>query len=150
MPIIFDYIKPQHEMSLYRLFDDVIDTGSFDFFHPHPFDNEQAHLISNNPGKNIYIGLFNGEEMCAYGLLRGWDEGFSIPSLGIYVVEKYRGTGLSKQMMVQLHEIAKEKGSERIRLTVMKRNEKAIALYVKMGYAFQTKDADSLIGECAL
>jgi ribosomal protein S18 acetylase RimI-like enzyme len=52
--------------------------------------------------------------------------------------------------MMKLHEIAKEKGSEKVRLTVIRCNEKAIALYVKMGYAFFTKDAESLIGECSI
>ena len=90
--------------------------------------------------------MFDENKIIGYGLLRGWDEGYDIPSLGIMIDSSYRGKGLSYQMMEYLHKAAKEKNASQIRLTVYKQNNKAISLYKKLGYTFSEKNEEELIG----
>ena len=116
------------------------------FFHPHVFDYENASKICSYTGKDLYYVMINDEDIVGYGLVRGWDEGFEIPSLGIYVSEKYRGLGIARMFMSFLHLSAKLKGSKQIRLKVYKDNLKAIRLYVSLGYVFKEHDDVQFVG----
>ena len=84
----------------------------------------------------------------AYGMLRGWDEGFSVPSLGIYVAQELRGSGAARLMMEHLHVTARLSGAKRIRLKVYPDNLPAYKLYVSLGYQFPDPpgDEDQLVG----
>lgn len=115
-------------------------------FHPHVFDHANALKICNHIGKDLYYVITNDEDIVAYGLVRGWDEGFEIPSLGIYVSEKYRSKGIARMFMPFLHLSAKLKGAKQMRLKVYKDNLKAIRLYVSLGYVFKEHDDAQFIG----
>ena len=55
-------------------------------------------------------------------------------SMGIALYQKYTGLGIGKVMIENLLTIAKEKGLEQIELEVVADNERAIALYKKLGF----------------
>ena len=67
-------------------------------------------------------------------MLRGWDEGYTIPSLGVAAASEYRGTGLGRLMMDYLHAVARLSGAPSIMLRVYKGNEAAVQLYQRLGY----------------
>jgi len=115
-------------------------------FHPHGFSHEDAYRLCNYTGKDLYYVITNDEDIVGYGLVRGWDEGFEVPSLGIYVSEKYRGKGIARMFMSFLHLSAKLKGAKQMMLKVYKDNFKAIRLYVSLGYVFKEHDDDQFIG----
>lgn len=111
-------------------------TDSNRFFSPHGSDAETLTHIAQNVRKDVYLlGMLDGEVL-VYGLLRGWDEGFEIPSLGIAVAPKVRGLGLGRAMMLWLHASAAVRGARKIRLRVLSSNLKAHHLYVSLGYVF--------------
>jgi ribosomal protein S18 acetylase RimI-like enzyme len=83
---------------------------------------------------DVYLIGFLGSVPVAYGMLRGWDEGFRIPSLGIGIRDGYRDQGLGRQMMQALHDIVRERGGRRVRLRVAPGNTRARHLYDSMGY----------------
>jgi len=118
----------------------------YKFFHPHDFSyfgllNEV--IIKN---KDYYVFLMDTDNIAGYGMLRGWQEGYDIPSLGIMTDVNYRGRGISSQVMKHLHEIAENRGSKKIRLTVYKENKIAVSLYNKLGYEFSDKNENELVG----
>jgi RimJ/RimL family protein N-acetyltransferase len=115
-------------------------------FSPHPLSIEGFLIEIVNKKDDVYCFTIFEEEICAYGILRGWDEGFKIPSLGIMISKKFRGKGLSYVMMEYLHNLTKEKGYNQIRLRVYKENYKAISLYKKLGYVLTDFDEDKFIG----
>lgn len=115
-------------------------------FHPH----ELSYLglnkaVLSNP-LDYYVILIHNNYILSYGLLRGWQDGFEIPSLGIMVDKNHRGKGISIKMMSHLHETAGIKGSSKIRLSVYKINLSAINLYSKLGYVFSDKNHEEYIG----
>lgn len=57
-----------------------------------------------------------------------------VGSLGIGVVEGYRGIGIGEELMHVALQKAKEKGLTRIELTVRENNTRAIELYKKLGF----------------
>ena len=55
-------------------------------------------------------------------------------SLGIALYQKYTGMGIGKAILETVINLAKEMGYEQVELEVVADNERAIALYKKMGF----------------
>jgi ribosomal protein S18 acetylase RimI-like enzyme len=70
-------------------------------------------------------------------MLRGWDESYTIPSLGIAVDPQCRGQGIGRRLITHLHVIAAARGADTVRLKVDRSNTTAMALYQAFGYEFR-------------
>lgn len=115
-------------------------------FHPHKYNIKN--VIKNTlDSQDIYIIQLYNKKMVGYGMLRGWKEGYEIPTLGIIIDNKYRGLGLSKIMMNYLHEMARNKKSKEIYLKVKNDNFIAINLYKKFDYKLSNFNDEFLIGK---
>jgi ribosomal protein S18 acetylase RimI-like enzyme len=135
--------------SLADFFEEIAaDAESVRFFHPHPLTREYAALLCGAAATRrdgYYLGLYRGLPV-AYALLRGWDEGYAIPSWGGCVHPALRGAGLGHALL--LHAVAESRaaGAPKLRLTVYKANERGIRLYSRFGFYLQEKDGRSLLG----
>lgn len=121
-------------------------SGETDFFAPHPFTKEMAQHIVRYKGKDLYYILVDESNILGYGMLRGWDEGYEIPSLGLFIHPNFRRVGLGKLLVLFLHLTAKHRGALKIRLTVNQDNLAAIQLYKKVGYDFREEFQGKKIG----
>lgn len=120
--------------------------GNAAFFHPHPFSEHEALQICNYAGRDLYYALWVGKHLAGYGMLRGWDNGFETPSLGIVINTKYQGQGFGKLLMDFLHAAARVRGANRVRLKVYAQNIRAVSLYRKLGYHFNSVDDGQIVG----
>jgi ribosomal protein S18 acetylase RimI-like enzyme len=136
-------LRPGREDALARFFADLTAAGDDAFFHPHAGDAASLRAIAEQPGKDLYLVFVEGEDVRAYGLLRGWNEGYAIPSLGIAVHPDARAHGLGRLVMDYLEAMARHRGAPAIRLRVHKDNARAIGLYERRGYAMQPDDGDA-------
>lgn len=141
-------LRPGREHALAKFFADLAAAGDDAFFHPHAGDVATLRAIAEAPGKDLYVVFVEGDDVRAYGLLRGWNEGYAIPSLGIAVHPDARARGLGRLVMDYLEAMARHRGAPSIRLRVHKDNTRAIALYERRGYAMQADagDARLLVG----
>lgn len=106
-----------------------------DHFKPHPFTQEFIAWLQGDAGRDQYmVAGHPGRAFVAYGMLRGWDAGFEIPSLGIAVHPSARGQGIGREMMNALHRAAREGGARAVRLRVHQENATALGLYRSLGY----------------
>lgn len=115
------------------------------YFHPHSFDQKTAQKICRYTGCDLYFIQTMKTKICGYGMLRGWDQGYLIPSLGIMIHPDYRGMGLWEKFMLFLHEQARKKGAKKIRLKVYPENVRAVSLYKKLDYVFLEKEEGQLV-----
>ncbi len=140
-------LRAAHQKSLADYFKNInLPEYTKDFF-PHPFDEENARRICEYPGRDLYYSvLMDGKEVIGYGMIRGWDEGYEVPSLGICIVRKYQGKGLGRLMLKFLETVSKLQGTDKIMLKVKKDNETAIKLYESHRYVFREYDGNFLIG----
>jgi ribosomal protein S18 acetylase RimI-like enzyme len=76
----------------------------------------------------------------AYGMLRGWHEGYRRPSLGLAVTRMYRRRGLGTALLLHLHHVAARRGVDEIMLHVDDDNAAAKSLYLSMGYRPQGEE----------
>jgi len=104
------------------------------YFQPHPMTPDEARRISNLRGRDVYLIGTVGNEAVVYGMLRGWDEGFEVPSLGIGVRRDSEHRGFGRAMMEALHTAARAGGSSCVRLRVSPANVRASKLYRALGY----------------
>jgi len=136
---------PEHLDILTEFFARVAADEASRHFHPHPFDAAGAATIASFQGRDLYyLAIANG--VIGYGMLRGWDEGYEVPSLGIVVDPAWRGRGIARLLMQFLHGAARIRGCERIRLKVYPENVRAKALYESLGYRFGEVTDGQLIG----
>jgi len=134
-------VGPADEAILAELFSDIDDT----FFRPHPFTRDEAGRIANQAGRDTYALLVEDGRAVACGLLRGWDEGYTVPSLGIAVRTSAQGRGLGRLMMAHLHAEAGRRGATMVRLRVHPDNVKARRLYESLGYTYAGEDRGELV-----
>jgi ribosomal protein S18 acetylase RimI-like enzyme len=111
---------------------------------------EQAVSLCSYAGKDLYYVACAGTTVLAYGMLRGWDEGYEIPSLGIAVHPQARGTGVARAFMAFLHLAAKLRGATKVRLTVYAENIRAVEIYRRLGYILEHKNEREYVGTIAL
>lgn len=141
-------LAPQWQEGLQLFFQDLKESGDDVFFSPHPADDDSIRRITDLNGRDLYYLLVEDGRVLGYGMLRGWDEGYQIPSLGLAIHPSARGQGLGKMFMDFLHLLAFRRGASKVRLRVRANNEKAISLYKSLGYAFEenTNQTGFLIG----
>ena len=121
------------------------ETGDGKLFHPHPFTVETIEALANHERKDLYYILTERESIIGYAMLRGWDEGYEIPSLGIAIHPLARKRGLGALFMHFLHVLAYQRGAKQVRLRVYAHNLKAIQFYKKLGYQFQPIEEDGYL-----
>lgn len=139
-------LDPKHTASLANLFARLRENRDENFFHPHPLTADEAAARANYSGRDFYCVMLLENDVIGYGMLRGWDEGYAIPSLGIALDPSTRGRGYSRVLMKFLHKVAKERGAERVRLKVDPRNHAAIELYRSLSYVLQSQPDGQSIG----
>jgi ribosomal-protein-alanine N-acetyltransferase len=123
----------------------INDTGDNRYFYPHPFTEEAILQITNHMINDQYYVLMGGSKVIGYGMLRGWDSGYDVPSLGIAIHPSFRNIGFGRTLMNYLHVVAKHMGSKKIRLRVNPANYRAINFYKSFGYIFD-EEGNYLVG----
>lgn len=141
-------LSPKWQGCLKQFCDDLKESGDDVFFSPHSTDDDSICRVANLNGKDIYCLLVEDGKALGYGMLRGWDEGYQIPSIGLAIHPSARGNGLGKLLMDFLHASAARRGAKVVRLRVFANNGKALKLYKMLGYSFKADEGDQnlLIG----
>lgn len=140
------------EGDLAGLFAGILEDETAHRFRPHPFTPEHAKVIAEYVGRDTYLGAWNNNGILSgYGMLRGWDAGYEIPALGVYVAPSARGNGLGRHLVNRLHGVAQYRGARKIRLKVFPDNHVARRIYDAAGYRFDgTIERGECVGYCEL
>jgi len=157
-PMQFRPVTPADEDGLANLFLALAGAGDEHLFHPHPLTHAAARTVcrhregtGDGPHDEYHIvvapsGYGGSETVVAYGMLRGWTEGYETPSLGVAVHPDHRGRGIARQLMEHLHCVAAARGAARVRLKVYRQNIAAIRLYESLAYEFKPFSETELLG----
>jgi ribosomal-protein-alanine N-acetyltransferase len=132
-------IGPQDAEQLGELFVGLAAGPEARQFHPHPLTKQEARRIATGGArrKDLYYAAFLGDQLIGYGMLRGWDEGYSVPSFGVAVGAAYRGRGIGRGLLRYAIEYARKRGASTMMLKVHLDNPGARHLYESEGFAFQ-------------
>lgn len=144
------HLHPGLTDELGALFAEIEASGENTFFHPHSFTQAEAVRLCHYTGQDLYYVLLYGELILGYSMLRGWDEGYTVPSLGLFIRARARGQGLGQLMVRHLHAVAQLRGASHIRLKVYKDNHTARLMYEQFGYIFKDYEGEQMIGFCEI
>lgn len=78
------------------------------------------------------VGAFDGDDLVGHAALRPFEGALEVKR--VYVRIDHRGQGISKQLMLELEAMARERGVTSLILQTGNRQSEAIALYEKIGY----------------
>jgi [ribosomal protein S18]-alanine N-acetyltransferase len=137
------------EAALADFFEEIAaDAETVRFFHPHPLTRHHAGRLcaAATKCKDKYWLARQEGTLVGYSMLRGWEEGYAIPSFGGCVRTAARGLGLGHLLLAHAIEEARAAGARRLRLSVCRANQRAIHLYDKFGFVFENKNPHELVG----
>ncbi len=104
------------------------------YFHPFPLSRESAYAIAWTSHKDRYYVVSVSSRVRGLCMLRGWDEGYSIPSYGVLLDRRIQGYGLGRSVTKFAISEAKRLGCERLRLSVHASHLAARRLYEVLGF----------------
>ena len=142
----FAQLSSHHQASLAALFEALDENGDGTHFFPHPLTATEADRLCNRAGLDEYIVLVEDGVVIGYGMLRGWDDGFDVPSLGFATHPGHRRKGVADAIMRELIQRAKARGALKLRLTVDANRHHVIDLISRHGFTFSPLEHDRLLG----
>ncbi len=127
-------------------FHESLSQASRDAFTPHAYDAGTVAVYirrSEADDDRIYVAM-SGGDIVGYFFL--WEFQSPIPLLGIGMADVFQGRGIGRKMMAILIEDAQTAGRDGIELTTMQHNDRAFALYRRMGFE-HVGDVDNVTGD---
>lgn len=101
------------------------------FFNPFKFDEATITGILRERERDVYMGVFWNGEIIGFFMLRGWDAGYTVPTYGVLIAERYRGYGLAPLSLRMAKIICKTTRAPRLMLKVDSENASAKAVFEK-------------------
>lgn len=114
-----------------------------DTFNPFPLNAETAQWIACEARLDRFYIAFLEDTAVGFSMLRGWDEGYNVPSFGIFIDFRFHGRGLGSLVLEQTIEEARKAGCEKMRLSVYANNPAALAMYIHKGF-IETERVDTM------
>ena len=104
------------------------------YFTPFSFEEDSIKKNINNAVNDKYFGIFINDELVGFYILRGFDEGFEVPSYGVWISDKFSGLGLSKLTLQHAITFCKINNIKKIMLKVHPENIIAKSIYETFGF----------------
>jgi RimJ/RimL family protein N-acetyltransferase len=104
------------------------------YFTPFSFEEDSIQNIINNAVNDKYFGILINDELVGFYMLRGFDEGFEVPSYGVWISDKLSGLGLSKLTLQHAITFCKINNIKKIMLKVHPENIIAKSIYETFGF----------------
>jgi len=139
MPLRFAPVQAKHVVPLAELFERNCRPEVTSSFDPFPLTAREARRValeSHNDG--YYVASRNGS-LVGFSMLRGFDEGYEIPSFGIFVDHAAHGQGVGRALTEWTIEAARQGGCASVRLSVYATNAVALDLYASLGFVEQER-----------
>jgi ribosomal-protein-alanine N-acetyltransferase len=113
------------------------------FFHPFDLTEQTAAFLLEPSKKDLVFGAFHEDHLIGMSLLRGYDEGFQIPSFGLLIDQAYWKQGIGKKLTQWTIDWADSTNTPSVRLTVEQENKSAIKIYRSLGFEITGTKANS-------
>ena len=104
------------------------------YFIPFDFDYETIKSILSKKKRDCFFGIFINDEIVGFYMLRGFDQGYEVPSYGVWISSKYAGYGLSRLTLQYAETFCKINRIKKIMLKVHPKNIRAKKIYEMAGY----------------
>jgi len=113
------------------------------FFTPFDFQHPSIVRLLAGQGKDIFMGMYWDDRLAGFFMLRGWNEGYEIPSYGVLVDERFSGYGLTRLSLKLAKSICKLRRVPGIMLKVNPDNKIAKRLFEEAAFVQTGVDAQT-------
>ena len=113
------------------------------FFHAFGADEAAIEEILTSRKKDVYSGLFWRETLVCVFMLRGWDEGYAIPSFGLVVAADRRGREVLTVAMEAAKLISRLAGADRMMCKVHPENVGATRGALRLGWIAESEEPET-------
>ena len=124
-----------------ELFERCRDHRDLAFFHPFPLTEETARRLTQERRLDRYYVADASSAIVGLSMLRGWDEGYEVPSFGVMVDPAWHGRGAGSALTDFTIAAASELGCTSVRLSVYEVNLRAITMYVRRGFVEVSRES---------
>ena len=107
-----------------------------EYFLPFEFNYETINKILSGKKYDKYFGLFIDEKLAGFYMLRGFDEGYTIPAYGVWISKEYSNMGLGKLTLSHAISFCKVNQIKKLMLKVHPDNLVAKKIYEDAGFKF--------------
>ena len=116
------------------------------YFRPFPLIAETAFNIVDQPHRDRFFIASKKGQIVGFSMLRGWDEGYTIPSFGILVDYRFQGQGIGNKLTKFTIDQAVKLNCEKVRLSVHLSNTVALKMYESFGF-YESSREKVMVGE---
>lgn len=134
MALQFRQLFSNDENQLAALFEENNRAEITEFFHPFPMTRETAKELLNPLKKDLFFACILDDKFIGFSMLRGFDEGFSVPCFGIFIDLFHQNKGYGRKLTEWTVNWADAQKIEDIRLAVYAANKVALNLYQTLGF----------------
>ncbi len=99
------------------------------YFTPFSFEENSLKIIINDAVNDKFFGIFINDELVGFYMLRGFDDGYKVPSYGVWISDKFSRLGLSTLTLHHAIAFCKINGLKKIMLKVHPENIFAKNIY---------------------
>jgi|SRR3954447_8220742 ribosomal-protein-alanine N-acetyltransferase len=135
----FRQLGPDDLAALTKLFEENAVPEVTSSFDPFPLTKGTAEDLLRPGRADQFYGAFDDGRLVAFSMLRGWDEGYEIPSFGIFVDAGSHGHGVGARLTEWTIEQARLADAPSVRLSVYASNERAIHIYSRLGFEVESR-----------
>lgn len=135
----FEKVGPEHANALSALFERNSIPAVTETFDPFPLTAAEARRIALEPRQDDYYTVARGKDLLGLSMLRGFDEGYEIPSFGIFIDRASQSRGVGRRLTAWTIDQARLRGCPAVRLSVYADNAAARSLYASLGFHEQER-----------
>ncbi len=106
------------------------------FFHPFPLEEPEIRRRIENAVLDVYVLICdqNSGAFIGFYMLRGLDEGYQEPMLGLYVSSAFSGIGIASLATKHATLTCRLNGLSGLELKVYADNDRALSVYSALGF----------------
>jgi RimJ/RimL family protein N-acetyltransferase len=127
-------LEPGDEQALATLFaaNDVPEVTRW--FDPFPLTADTARALSSHRGRDLHWGAWNGSDLVALAMVRGWDGGHPHPAYGCLVDRRRQGGHIGTTATGLVLEELRQREVPEVRARVHDANEPSLRMLVVNGF----------------
>ena len=110
--------------------------GYTKYFNPFKFDYSTIISILQNSINDKFFGIFIENKLIGFYMLRGLDQGYTVPSYGVFISNRFSGLGLAKLTLQHALSICKMNNINEMMLKVHPNNIYAKKMYEDFGFNY--------------
>lgn len=136
----FEPVGPEHA----DVFADLLVRNALpavtEHFDPFPLNSSEGQRIALTPSRDAYYIAFSDGQAVGFSMLRGFEEGYEVPSFGIFIDHEHHAHGIGRRLTTWTIDQARSRGCPAVRLSVYAANTAAYRLYESLGFSEQSRE----------